>query len=573
MPLMINGDPLLSTVVLLSAGVAGLAVARYARISPIVGFFILGAIIGPDLLGLIDRHTQTIHFLGELGVSFLLFDIGLHLSLRELRREWRRFFLAGFFQFLAVASVLSLLIHLLGVAAPSAMVLGAILSLSSTALVLKILSDEREDSSPAGKRATEVLVFQDITAILLLVLLTGDLSKGISFDALGEPLLKMLLAAGSVILIGRLALKPLFGLLLSIKSDEVITAFALLLVFLASWGTQSLGLSLALGAFLGGLALSESSYSYLVRAEVAPFRSLLLSLFFLSVGINLSLPAIIDNLWLLAALLAAFSAAKVAANWIAFRAAGIERGLGTLLAFLLAQGSEFAFVLLAAGFSAGIIDSYSLNLGVSLVGLSLAVTPFLAAIGCFSSRSVCHVSHEKNAEADDAREVIIVRIDEFGRQLASLLEAERIPYRAHDNDLQRLAYAKSRGLNVFYSDIHRPRTLGRVSLGKALAVVSLHEEEHIIHPLIEGLQKIDRTLPVIAATESPARLELYTSLGLEHVFIKNEASIPAMFEALLRSLGFQESRIEESLSRALQLLQPEGLYPQVGSKIAAEAAA
>lgn len=559
-------DPLFSTVVLLAAGVLGLAIARFAHVSPIIGFFVLGAVIGPQLLGLIDNHSPTIHFLGELGVSFLLFDIGLHLSLKELRKTWKLVFFSGLLQFLIVSALLACTARFLGLSWCSALIIGSIFSLSSTALVLKLLSDEKEDSSPVGKRATEVLVFQDVVAILLLVILSGDLSNGVSLVALGQPMFKMILAGLVVVFIGRHALKPLFRLLISLKSDEVITAFALLLVFVASWATKSLGLSLALGAFLGGLALAESSYSYLVRSEVAPFRSLLLSLFFLSVGINLDLLGMVTNASLLATLLLAYAGFKIIGNLLAFRIAGIERGVATLLSFLLAQGSEFAFVLVGIAFTAGIIDANLLNLSVSLVGLSLAITPLLAAIGCYSSRSVCHVRNESDAVADDPREVIIVRIDEFGRRLANLLDAERIPYRAHDQDLERLAYAKSRGLNVYYSDLHRPRTLGRVSLGKALAVVSLLEDDHVLQPLLEGLQKVDNALPIIAATESPARLEKLSSLGIEHIFIKNEGSMLALYEALIRSLGFDEARIEDALSRALHLLEPEDLFPKIGTR-------
>lgn len=556
-------DPLSSTVVLLAAGVIGLALARFARISPIVGFFVIGAAIGPQALGLID-HSPTIHFLGELGVSFLLFDIGIHLSVQELRKGWRGFVISGVLQFALCTAALTLLGVWFGLAWLSAAALAAILSLSSTALVLKILAEHREESSPVGKRATEILVFQDIAAILLLVLLSGDLSRGISAEALVLPLVKMFGAAVLVIFMGRLLLKPLFRILIALKSDELITAFALLLVFLASWGTQTLGLSQALGAFLGGLALSESSYSYLVRGEIAPFRSLLLSLFFLSVGIGLDLDSIGANFGVLFGLLMAFSGFKIGANLLALRLAGIERGLATYLSFLLAQGSEFAFVLIATALSGGLIEAQSASLCVSLVGLSLAVTPLWSALGCRFSRSVCHVGGETDATALDPKEVIIVRIDEFGRQLASLLESERIPYRAHDQDLERLAYAKSRGLNVFYSDLNRPRTLGRVSLGKVLAVVSLVEDDYVLMQLIEGLRNVGGAVPVLAATESPARLEVLATLQVENVFIKNENSLVALFEALIRALGMEEQRIEAAVTRALEQLEPGKFFPQIG---------
>lgn len=561
-------SPLFPTVVLLSAGVIGLVGATFLGINPIVGFFALGAIVGPHALGLITDNSNTIHFLGELGVCFLLFDIGLHLSLKELRKGWRNFLVAGLLQYLLVTAFLSVVLSSLGISWWSAIVLSSILSLSSTALVLKLLSDWKEESSPVGKRATEVLVFQDIIAILLMVLLSGDLSQGVSLQAVVVPLGKMAAAAAAVVVIGKVALKPLFRLLIAVKSDEVITAFALLLVFATSWATESLGLSLALGAFLGGLALSESSYAYLVRGEIAPFRALLLSLFFLSVGINFDVPSLIDNAWLLVALLGIFIGLKSLGNFIALRIAGMERSPATRLALLLAQGSEFAFVLCAVAAKSGLIDTSAYSLSMSLVGVSLAVTPLLGIAGCVLSRSVCHVGTDHDATEHDQREVIIVTIDDFGRQLAGLLEMARIPYRAHDTDLERLTYAKSRGYNVYYSDLNRPRTLGRVSMGKALAVISLIEDDALLTHLIGELRKIDGALPVVAATESPQRMELLAALNIEHIFVKREGSLIAVFESLLRVLGYDADRIEDAVRRALDRLSPEGVFPTLSDPTA-----
>jgi CPA2 family monovalent cation:H+ antiporter-2 len=282
------------------------------------------------------------------------------------------------------------------------------------------------------------------------------------------------------------------------------------------------------------------------------------------VGINLELGAMFANLWLLLGAMVLFSAIKILGNFVAFRVSGSEYSLSVLLSFLLAQGSEFAFVLIGLASTTALINPEVTTLCISMIGLSLAVTPMISGLGCYFARSVCSVNHEDDALADDPREVIIVRIDEFGRQLAGLLDGERIPYRAHDQDLERLAYAKTRGLNAYYSDLNRPRTLGRVSLGKALAVVSLIEDDMVLRPLIEGLRKVDQSVPFLAASESPIRLELLQHMGVENAFVKNERSMIALFESLMRTLQFEESRIEDAVERALQLLEPDELFPQVG---------
>jgi len=553
---------LLPTVILLASGIIGLVASSVLRTSPIIGFFVIGALIGPQCFGLIEDGSHSIYFLGEIGVSFLLFDVGLHLSLTQLKNTWKKFIGIGVLQTSFSSAILFLIMYFFGLDPKSALALSLILSLSSTALVLKLLSDNKDSGSPVGSRATEVLVFQDIVAILLMVIFAADHSQGFSFSTLLEPLVKMILFGTAIILLGKYALKPTFKLLIAVKNDEIFTASALLIVFLSSFITEQLGLSLALGAFLGGLALSESSYAYLIRGEVAPFRSLLLSLFFLSVGINFDLASTWANGPILLTILFAFISAKIVGNYLAFRVLGIEVANASLLASLLAQGSEFAFVLLTTAAASGLI-SISLATYVStLVGLSLVVSPFFAMIGCKFSRSVCKVRSEEDPASVSEKEVIIVRIDDFGKQLATLLESEGIPYRAHDYDHDRLSYAESRGLNVYYSDLNRPRTLGRVSLGKALAVVSLVEEDEVLPTLFHAIQKINPDLPLFAATENPKRLEDILDLGVSQTYLKHDNSLIALFESLLTALEYSESDVRIKTARAKKLILPNELFPR-----------
>jgi len=544
-------SPLYSVIVLLAAGILGLLVARALKFSPIVGFFLLGAAIGSSGLRLVDSNSPDLHYLGELGVCFLLFDVGLHLSIRELRHEWRGFVRLGLIQFLFVTAVIAGLAHLVGLPLLQAFVLGSILSLSSTALVLKMLADEQEQSSPVGRYATQVLVSQDVIAITLLVFLATPATNGFDFKSFAMPALKMIGAAAVMVGFGRKALKPLFQVLIAIRNNEVFTAVALLIVFATSAITEALGLSLALGAFLGGLALSESSYAYLVRAEVSPFRSLLLSLFFLTIGMGLDIAGIWDNAILYLSLLCLFTFAKAAGNFLAFAVSGIPRVESTLLSFLLAQGSEFAFVLLAAAHAAHLLDDYTFLLSSTGVGLSLAVSPFVTGLGCYCSRSACKVESESDqGDPSEAPEVVVVELDEFGREIAGYLADAGIAYRGHDRDIERLTFAKSRGLNVYYADLARPRTVARASTGHVLAIVSLLEDDYIIDELVTAMQRVAPKVPIVAATSDPKRFEKLLQLGLKDVFIKNRDAIPLLLETLFEKIKLAEAKSAEVVGRA-----------------------
>lgn len=566
-------SPLYPVVVLLTSGVIGMTLSRILSLSPIVGFFILGAAIGPHGLALINGHAESLHFLGELGVCFLLFDVGLHLSLKELRASWKNFVLTGVLQFVVVTALLGVCLNLYGLNFEASLVIASIFSLSSTALVLKMLTEHHEESSPVGKKATEILIFQDVAGIILLVFLAGARhDTAITVKDFLYPLGKMVAAAVVMVVIGRIALKPLFRILIAIKNDEVFTSFALLIVFFASWTTESLGLSLALGAFLGGLALSESSFSYIVRTEISPFRGLLLALFFLTVGMSLNLGAIVDNAGQVVGLLAAFYFLKALGNWLALVLSGMERASATRLAFLLSQGSEFAFVLVAAAQVSGLFPPAVGDLAISTVGLSLALTPLLGGLGCALSRSQCSIKDEDEDEAskfaDDEHEVLIVEFDDFARDIAGVLSAAGISYRGHDRDMERLTYAKSRGFNVFYSDLSRPRTLGRVSTGKVLAVVCLLEDDSLLKELLPRLKTMAPDLPIIAASSDLARIELLGELGVEHAFIKSKESLSQLVEVLLNKISIPAAQVKQIVDRSQMRAVVDGAFPRPNAEAA-----
>ncbi len=333
-------------ILLLALGVAAVIGTRALRLSPIVGYLALGIGLSGSGVMLVS-DSATVELLAELGVVFLLFDIGLHFSLSHIRSQAADIFGFGPVQVLAGTLGLGLVAMLFGLAPLPAFLVGATLALSSTAVVARLIAERHQQNCPVGLTATAILIFQDVAAIFLLIV-AGALGSGEAvLPAMGIALVKAAVAFGVAVLLARMVVRPLFDLIAFSRNEEVFTAMALFVALAAGWATGAVGLSLTLGAFLGGMIVAETPYSPIIQSEIKPFRGLLVGFFFISVGMSLDVgtllrfwPAVIG----VAVLLLAVKILTNAAASLAFRWSVPG---STQLGFLLAQGSEFAFVILS----------------------------------------------------------------------------------------------------------------------------------------------------------------------------------------------------------------------------------
>ena len=281
---------LLPIILVLTLGIAAAVLSRMTRVSPIVGFLILGIIIGRVEPGLLATDS-VVRLMAELGVVFLLFDIGLHFSISHVREQAGDIFGFGPVQVAGATVALAGVAWLLGLTPTAALLIGATLSLSSTAVVANIIAERHQRSCPVGLTATAILVFQDVVAIFLLIMATA-LQSGGALPALGAALIKAVLAFGCVLLAARFVVRPLFSIITRHGGEEVFTGVALAIAMTASWAASQAGLSMTLGAFLGGMVVAESPFRAIVRSEISPFRGLLLGFFFISVGASINLAAL-----------------------------------------------------------------------------------------------------------------------------------------------------------------------------------------------------------------------------------------------------------------------------------------
>lgn len=542
---------LVPVILLLAFGVAAAIACRAARLSPIVGYLLLGILLhSSGASALVDTHTVGV--LAELGVVFLLFDIGLHFSLTHIRRQIRDIFGFGPLQIAFGAVPLALMAWATGLAPGAAVLVGAILALSSTAVVAPLIAARHQQNCPVGLTATAILVFQDVAAIFLLII-AGSLTSGAALPVAASALAKAAMAFLVAVLFARFAVQPLFRQIARAGQEEVFTATALLIALATGWVTGQIGLSLTLGAFLGGMAVAETPYRAVIQAEIKPFRGLLLGFFFIAVGLSLDVGALLGQWPAIICVAATMVLIKILTN--AFASLVFRWSVpGSLqLGFLLAQGSEFAFVVLSLPAVRTLVGPAKVSVLVAAVALSLAVTPNLAEIGRrVAGRLRRQTTREQDPEIlrqDIAAPVLIVGMGHIGRTLADGLHAFDIGYSAVERDPRRLNEAIADGYAAVFGDMADPRIWNSIAgPGRRInvfAAVSLDMMRDLM-PL--GLRLYPDLLRFAVAADA-AEAEQFEMLGVRAVLDGSGMPGLALAVAVLGELGIPEAALQDWVHR------------------------
>lgn len=498
-----EADYLLEVIVILLAAILSVTLFQRLRLGAVLGYLLAGAVIGPAGFGLVG-DVETIAALAELGVVFLLFTVGLELPFERIRVVGARMFALGAAQVVATAAAIACVAWALGASGVAALIIGGALALSSTAIVLRLLSDSGNLTSRFGRSAFAVLLVQDLAVgpLLVLVLALGQTEQPLSI-ALSLALLKMVLAVMGILGIGRIVLRHAVWPIPRLQDPEMFAALTLLVVLAAGMATKLAGMSMAFGAFLAGMLLAETRYRLQVAAEIQPFRGLLLGLFFMSVGMSLDLDLPLDRLGPLAAMVLALLVGKAALLAGLGRLFALPWAQALNLGLLLSQGGEFAFVLLGAAVAAGALASGEAQSLVLVVAITMIATPFLARAGRGLSQRVERGSlvrvEEAGAETERLTDhVVIAGFGRVGGAVASQLDAAGIPFIALDLDAHRIAQARERGLPVFYGDASRPEVLDALRVEKARAVVIAVDDARAAVHMVALLHYIFPELKVYA---------------------------------------------------------------------------
>ncbi len=534
-------------IILLSAGLLGVLLMQILKLTSILGYFFAGVVIGPHVLGIVaESDLKTL--LAEIGVVFLMFDIGLHLSVERLWEGRRQFVGYGLAQMVSAGLLFFSIALLAGQSVEAALIIGGGLALSSTAIVLQLLSEQEETTSPVGRSSTAILIFQDIAVVFLLILVTvlGDNSASL-VESLGLALLKAVAVLTIVFLLGHFVLKPALSWINHFNSMELFTAAILLIVLGTATATGLAGLSLPLGAFLAGLIISETEFRYQVQAEIQPFRNLLLGLFFITVGLSLDLTVIAEYWLLVSAMVAVLFAVKVGSLWLVAHFSGGSPSFSIRLALLLGQGGEFALVLFGVAVEDKLLDGLSAQLLMATIGISFVLTPFLVQ---FSNRLACRLAKTECEQVTTKNvcrgRVLIAGFGVVGQTLARVLEAEGIQYTALDRDRDRIAKGMSEGFNVAFGDPVQPRILALAGAEKASAIVIAIDKVMCAKTIMNWLKQKHEHIPVFIHAHDPSALESLKQVNA-NIMIDIEESGYALSSAVLRHFAVPHPQIDHHL--------------------------
>jgi glutathione-regulated potassium-efflux system protein KefB len=468
------GSDLLPVVMLLGASVVAVPLFKRLGLGSVLGYLAAGLTLGPFGLGWF-KEAGTILHIAELGVVMFLFVIGLEMRPSHLWNLRKAIFGLGSFQVVVCGALLTVVGIAFGLPWAVSFICAMGFVLTSTAVVMQLLNERGDVGAPRGQRIVAILLFEDLLIVPLLALVallappTPEPSGAVASRWLAVGM--AIGSLGALVAAGRWLLNPLFGVLARAKAREVMTAAALLVVLGAALLMQLGGLSMALGAFLAGVLLSESTFRHQLEADVEPFRGLLLGMFFLGVGMSLDLTVVTRNAGLIAAGVTSLMVTKAVCIYFVARAASSSHADALDRAVLMAQGGEFAFVLYAAALAVGVIDAnVNANMTASVV-LSMALTPLVVKLHKRFSRAGCQDMSGVEGVAEQTASVLVIGFGRVGQIASQGVLARGASMTVIDNDTETIRHAQSYGFKVFYGDGSRPEVLRAAGAHEASAVL------------------------------------------------------------------------------------------------------
>ena len=534
-------------IILLMAAVIAVPFFQAVKFGAVPGFLIAGVIVGPYGLGLISNISDIAN-LAEIGVVFLLFVIGIELKPSRLWQMRRLVFGLGTLQVLLTGILIGAIGYVFfDIPMRATILVGPALALSSTAFVLQLLSEKKLLSTIYGRTSIAVLLLQDLAVVPLLALVPllamPELSIG---EDIGLALAESLLILGLVVLLGRYLLHPVLHRVALSGNPEVFTASAVLIVLGGAFVTELAGLSMAMGAFLAGLLISDSSYRHQVMAEVRPFRGLLLGLFFMSMGMSLNLNLLSENPILSFAMVSLLIVVKVVAlypitNWF-----GLKEKNGIAVSLLLAQSGEFALILFSLAFQTNILTEELFQRLLLIVLLSMLFTPLLAY---FAQRLIKgqEKRKEKKAETPVEAPIVLAGFGRVGHRIGEILLLIGKPFVALDSNALIVEKERANGYPVFYGDVLKPELLKAAGASNAQVIVVTLDDPNATEEVVSSLRKIYPGINIYARGHSLSQCRELRRLGAFGVVSENIEASLELASMVLKNIGVDEKKREAVL--------------------------
>ncbi|MCP4472306.1 MAG: potassium transporter KefB [Gammaproteobacteria bacterium] len=546
--------------IILILSVVGIAVFRRLDIPAVLGYLVVGLLAGEHAFGWIhDRHV--LEQIAEIGVVFLLFTIGLEVSIPRLIAMRNIVFGIGLVQ--VIISTLSTMVLGLwmGLSWQAAFAVGGALTMSSTAIVTKLLTENYELHLPHGNISLGVLLFQDLAVVPFLVLIPilADQAETSLLLPISLALVKGALAFAVIFYAGQYLVRPAVRAVATTHSHELFTLFILLIALLAAWLTWQLGLSLAMGAFLAGIMLAETEYQHHIENEIRPFRDVLMGLFFISVGSQFDWHIIISKPVVVAVLTLGLIIGKGGAITIITAAAGYMRGVAIKAGILLGQGSEFGFAVLAVAIATGLLDLDLSQPIIAAIILSMAISPLLIkhneAIACRYDPVYRDSLGKNESTITDACQnleghVILCGFGRTAQNLAQFLSRVGTPFIALEIEADIVNEAREAGEPVFLGDSSNPDILRHAGISRARVLVISFTEIKTSEHIAQAARTLNSEIPMIIRTRDDRHLERLLECGADEVIPDTVESSMMLAKHTLSALGEEQQSIDEMLDEA-----------------------
>lgn len=521
------------TLLLLGCAVLGVVAFRMLQLPPMLGYLAVGVLIGPHALALADDSPAT-HTLAEFGVVFLMFSIGLEFSLAQLKSMRRIVFGLGLAQVvLTIVAAMGFGLFIswwaptLHVSWQAAFALGGALAMSSTAIVVKMLTERLELESEHGRRIIGILLFQDLAVVPLLIMIPS-LSRPAEDLAvtLGWAALKAAAVLALLLFFGQKLMRKWFTVVVKRRSQELFMLNLLLVTLGLAWVTEQAGLSLALGAFVAGMLISETQYKHQVEEDIKPFRDVLLGLFFITVGMLLNVGLVLQHWWVVLALVIFPVLLKFAIIALLAKAFGSSDGVAMRTGLALAQAGEFGFVLLNLAMGSNLVDPFLIQLVLASMVLSMLLAPFMidnmdrivmkVAANEWMMQSL-QLTQLASRTMKTQKHVIVAGFGRSGQSLANLLSEEKLPWYALDLDPERVQEAQSAGANVSYGDAARRESLIAAGIHRASALVITFADTRLALKVLHLVHELAPNLAVIVRSHDDRDLDVLKKAGATEV--------------------------------------------------------
>lgn len=540
--------------ILLFASVAIVIIFKQLGLSPALGYLVSGAAIGPFGFGVLTS-TETTKSIAELGIVFLLFAIGLELTFSRLLAMKKYVLGFGGLQVILTASTISLFCSkLFHFNVETSVVIGSALALSSTAIVMQVIAEHGEQSTRVGRLSFSILLMQDLAVIPILVLLPLLTKHDLNIShALGGALIDAVIAMVIIVVIGRVLMRPIYRLIAETKSDVLFLSFTLIIVLGAAFLSNYMGLSFALGAFIAGLMVAETEYKYRVEEEILSLKSLLLGLFFMTIGMSFDFDLLVRSLPYIVMVSCGLILVKTSVILVLCRIFRFPLAPAIHTGLLLSQGGEFAFVVFLMAVQQKFMSVDLSQFLMTVVTFTMALTPLLAAFGrklksYLYTKEVLHDNKLKREIGDISKHVIIIGFSKVGRIVSYILRKRGINYVILENNHRSVRLEKNNGYNIYYGDAMNGDILRYIGIERAESVIVAMDDEIACMKITRFIHQNFPNITVITKSETINNADRFKKVGASLVVSKNLETGLQLSNAALASVGTSSSEINDALA-------------------------